>query len=341
MYFPELLGNDALKERMGRLVRVGRLPHALILEGGRGTGKRFFARQLAAALLCRHSADSEKPLPCMECPSCRKALEGKSPDVRYLAREDNKTSIGVDPVRDLRKDMFLSATEGEKKVYIIEDAHTMTIPAQNALLIVLEEPPANVHIILTAESREALLTTSRSRAQLARMCLLTKEQLATFAKSQPAISQLMKTKPEAYEEALLAAMGSAGELLSLADRSQMSALLSTRENVYRLLNALADRQGLGAVLECVKAMSGKRKDMSQSLSSLLLALRDLCLIDKDENAPLLFYTNREYAKRHANTFGGRRLHVIYHVVQDAMESLEYNANLNLLQTGLATALVSG
>ena len=339
-FFPDVLGNALLKERMGQLTINGRLPHALILEGQKGTGKRFFARRLAAALLCQNKGNPEKDFPCMHCLSCRKVLEDKSPDVRYLTRED-KTTIGVDAVRSIRSDMFLSSTEGEKKVYIIEEAHTMTVAAQNALLIVLEEPPENVHIILTTESRESLLTTIRSRAQLARMGQLTKEELSLFADRQPAVSQLKKTQIGAYEEALLASGGRAGELLYLADRSQVSALLSRRENIYRLIGALAEHQGLSAVLDCLKAMSGKRKDLPEDLSALLLAVRDLCVLDKDENAPLLFYTQRELAKLHADALGGRRLHTLYDTVLDAIESLGHNANLNLLQTSLATALVAG
>ena len=95
------------------------------------------------------------------------------------------------------------------------------------------------------------------------------------------------------------------------------------------------------MLDCLKAMSGKRKDLPEDLSALLLAVRDLCVLDKDENAPLLFYTQRELAKLHADALGGRRLHTLYDTVLDAIESLGHNANLNLLQTSLATALVAG
>ena len=339
-YFSDVIGNDTVKMRMGQLIRQNKLPHALILEGPKGSGKGFFARRLAAALLCQNRADQTRDLPCMHCSACRKVLEDNSPDVRYLKRED-KATIGVDPIREIRSDMYLSSTEGEKKIYIIEEAHTMTVAAQNALLIVLEEPPENVHIILTAEAREALLTTIRSRAQTVRMSLLSKEALIEFGEGQAIVSQLKKTNPEAYWEALLAAGGRAGELLRLADRSEVSALIATRENIYRLIGALAERKGLSAVLECVKAMSGKRKDLPEDLSALLLAVRDLCLLDKDDNAPLLFYTNREVARLHANALGGRRLNAIYDIVLDTIESLGHNANLNLLQTGLATALVAG
>ena len=339
-YFPDLLGNKELKERMGQLITAGKLPHALILEGGNGIGKRFFARRLAAALVCRKKHENIATLPCMSCTACRKVMDGLSPDIHYISRGD-KTTIGVDAIRAIRSDMYLSSAEEDKKVYIIEDAHTMTVAAQNALLIVLEEPPENVHIILTAESCEALLLTIRSRAQLARMTALTKEELSEFADRQPAILQLKKNHPDAYEEAMLASMGRAGEFLHLSNRTEASALLARRESVYRLIGALAERKGLDAVLDAVKSIMGKRRDLREDLNTLLLALRDLCLIDKDENAPLIFYTHRDIALLHSAALGGRRLHAIYDIVEDALNSAERNANLHLMQTSLATALVAG
>ena len=339
-YFPDLMGNSAVKERLGQLIVAGKLPHALILEGEEGMGKRYFARRIAAALLCEHRTDENRSLPGMGCAACRKVMEGKAMDVHYLTRED-KASIGVDPIRAIRRDIYLSSTESEKKIYIIEEAHAMTVQAQNALLIVLEEPPEHVHIILTAESREALLTTIRSRAQLVRMGRLTREELAAFGETQSGIKELKRTKPDAYEEALLASQGRAGTLLHLTERGEMSAMTSQRETVFRLINALAERQGLAVVLDGVKAMSSKRKELSEDLSALQLAIRDLCLLAKDENAPLLFYTNREYALLHSSALGSRRLHHLYDVILDTQNSLQRNANMSLLQTTLATSLVAG
>ena len=71
-YFSDVIGNDTVKMRMAQLIRQNKLPHALILEGPKGSGKGFFARRLAAALLCQNRADQTRDLPCMHCSACRK-----------------------------------------------------------------------------------------------------------------------------------------------------------------------------------------------------------------------------------------------------------------------------
>ena len=162
-FFEDIAANEALREQLGTEILASRLPHAYILEGSRGSGKHTLALRIAAALSCQRSEDSSAPLPCMNCPSCKKILDGNSPDVIFVHREDTAT-LGVDIIRNVRNDVWIAPNDTDFKIYIIEDAHLMTEQAQNALLLTLEEPPEYVRFLLLCESAEMLLETIRSRA---------------------------------------------------------------------------------------------------------------------------------------------------------------------------------
>ena len=139
--FPDILENRALADRLSREIRSGKLSHAYILSGPEGSGKHMLAVRIATALSGPNRLSDGAPLPCMTCPSCRKILEGNSPDLIYILREGSRATLGVEQIRFLREDVLIAPNDTDVKIYVIEDAETMTPQAQNALLLTLEEPP--------------------------------------------------------------------------------------------------------------------------------------------------------------------------------------------------------
>ena len=313
-FFEDIVGNEDLRRRVGEAVSAGRFPHAVIIEGQDGIGKNLMARQIAAALLCT-GAGAAGTLPCGRCAFCRKTAENRMPDVVTVTREE-KATIGVDPIRAIRSDMYLSATEAPRKIYIIDDAHTMTVQAQNALLKVLEEPPTEVNILLLCERSEALLSTIRSRAQILRMTPLSEEELERFADRQPALQVIRRGQPDVWQDLKLACGGCAGHLLALAGRGQ------------------------APLSDALKRLAPKRKELTEDLATLSLALRDLCLCECDENAPLLFYTDRTRAVETARALGRARLCAMFEAVSQVMGDLAGNANVGLVTASLAVSFLS-
>jgi DNA polymerase-3 subunit delta' len=154
----ELRGNAAVGRALSRAVGRGLLPHALLLHGPEGSGRRHAAKLLAALLCCESPEGGE---PCGRCGSCRRVLSGSHPDVAILEAEGS--SLKIEEIHQLVGRMRLRPAEGRAQVFALLGAERLTPEAANALLKSLEEPPSAVTWILTAPSPAAVLPTIASR----------------------------------------------------------------------------------------------------------------------------------------------------------------------------------
>lgn len=153
---------ESVQQSLAAAVAAGRLPHAVILEGGTAQQRRALGETLAAALLCETPAQ----VPCGRCRHCRKCAAQSHPDLLFYTAEDRVGAFKVDTVRALRAQAYVLPNEADRKVFLLENAQAMGPSGQNALLKVLEEPPAFVNFILLCPSATALLETVRSRAAI-------------------------------------------------------------------------------------------------------------------------------------------------------------------------------
>lgn len=160
--FDFLYGNENVFSIIENMLSHGRIPHAIMLDGAKGLGKRSVAEELAKAILCDNSHNY-----CGVCRSCEVYDAGSHPDIKVI-KPDNKsnTAISIDAIRELGKDAFIKPMMSKRKVYIIENAETMRNEAQNAFLKILEEPPQYVVFILLSESSSMLLDTIISRCTI-------------------------------------------------------------------------------------------------------------------------------------------------------------------------------
>ena len=161
MDFPGFLGNAQVKEALSRAAQAGRFPHALLLCGEPGCGKRTFARLLAQALVCR----DREHAPCGVCPACLRARAGSHPDIRVAQGSGATRSLTVDAVRQLTADAYRAPEEAGVRVFLLWMGPRPLEPAQNKLLKLIEEPPAHAVFILVCASAGLLLPTIRSRVQ--------------------------------------------------------------------------------------------------------------------------------------------------------------------------------
>ncbi len=159
--FQSLIGQDVLVKTLTTAINTGRIAHAYIFTGIRGTGKTSTARILAKALNCL-SGERATPTPCGTCENCRAIAAGQHIDVLEI---DAASHTGVDNMRDILDAAQYRPTNGRYKVYIIDEVHMLSTSAFNALLKTLEEPPAHVIFILATTEIRKVPVTLLSRCQ--------------------------------------------------------------------------------------------------------------------------------------------------------------------------------
>lgn len=157
--FDQLVGQDHITVTLRNALRTGRLHHALLFTGPRGTGKTSSARILAKSIRCPNAVDF---VPCDHCPSCEEIAQGRSVDVIEI---DGASNNGVEAVRELRDTVAFMPAVGRFKVYIIDEVHMLSTAAFNALLKTLEEPPDHVIFVFATTEVQKIPATIMSRCQ--------------------------------------------------------------------------------------------------------------------------------------------------------------------------------
>lgn len=306
-------GNETLYRMLTAAAGSEHLCHAYLLHGPAGTGKRTLAKRLAAAILC-----TGKEHPCGVCASCVKLAHGSHPDFFYYEGKRGANAIHIDFVRWMRQDAFVKPNDGAYKVYLIPYAEDFSTQAANALLKVLEEPPAHAVFILTADRRERVIETIRSR------CI----QLAVYPADEDTIRAFIREKSpdiSAAECARIAAlangsMGRADGLLSGED-AESPAL------AFRITEAYAKRQEYALLCALQKAAATReslRAVLEQIIPLLRGAMRGRASGGTADSAMSLSLDAAIYG---------------IGCVEEALAALESNANPGLLTMRLTVALI--
>ncbi|MBO5219464.1 MAG: hypothetical protein J6C52_08540 [Clostridia bacterium] len=335
--FDGFIGSEKLISRLKRDIAAGRLSHALIIEGAPGTGKRTLARLICAAVSCR-----EADRPCMSCINCSKILRDQSPDVIFITPDKDRVQLGVDVIRRLREDAVFAAGDLPAKFYIIPDADAMNVQAQNALLKILEEPPAGVMFLLLAKSAENLLVTIRSRAPTLRLQALTDAEVESAIASDERAAALRASDPHAFAAAVKLARGSIGRALELADPKKAAGCLELYAKAERFMELLAARGSAAGELTfyeyAAKLVTQKqREELSQIYSLLTDAVRDLCALKLASSPELIFWTDRQKAITLSEQFALTQLMRLSEIFAEAVRSTNSNVGISLVQVRTAAA----
>ena len=332
-FFPRLYGNDGIKSRLGSAILSDRQNHALLITGPDGSGKNTLALEIAAALNCEKKNASISPLPCGVCNNCRRIYENNFADIKRLRREPSKATIGVEELRLFREDMFLSATESEHKIYIIEEADKMTPNAQNALLKVLEEPPSRVMIMLLCEESDKILTTIKSRSQLITMQRFSPENITDYLTEKGIVHSSDRAK---LLSDIMSADGRIGRAIEILEAP--ADVEADRAIAMSIVSALRTGAPYSELYTAVAALPQKRTELLIAFDILSAALSDLVKIKYSKNTSLTFFTSISEAEKYADTVSPKKLIAVYDAVKEAAEDTVKNANISALITCLGAKI---
>ena len=276
----EVCGQEHITDTLKAQVASGRLSHAYLFIGTRGTGKTSCAKILAKAVNCEHPVDGN---PCCHCAACRGIDDGSVMDVVEI---DAASNNGVDNIRALRDEAIFSPASVKKRVYIVDEVHMLSIAAFNALLKILEEPPEHLMFILATTELRKVPATILSRCQRYSFRRLDAE---VISKRLDYIAQQEGFKLTPGASALLARLADGGmrDAISLLDQCSSCEVidenavleatgLAGNRRVGELLRAIARRDAASA-LEYFSVLWKDGKDPASLLSDLCALMRDVLL----------------------------------------------------------------
>jgi DNA polymerase-3 subunit gamma/tau len=289
--FADLVGQEHVARGLSGAIDSGRIGHAYLFTGARGTGKTSAARIFAKALNCERGPAGE---PCNDCDACRAIAAGQDVDVVEIDAASNR---GIDEIRQLRQNVAVRPARGRFKIYIIDEVHMLTREAFNALLKTLEEPPAHVKFVLCTTEPEKLPITILSRCQ--RFDFTTVETTAIARR----LAQIVEAEGADVSSAALhliarRAAGSMRDSQSLLEQllgsaagaigvDDVHAVIGTgrEERIGAIVAATAARDAAAALAALDEALAGGA-DAGGVLDQLVAALRD-CLLASVGAAPEL------------------------------------------------------
>lgn len=321
MRFEPFAGNARAKEQAARLFDAGHLPHAILIDGPAGCGKRTFARVLAAAAVCEGTGER----PCGVCRQCQNARAGRHPDITEQGG-DGRT-FPVDAVRALRTATAVGPNDAARKVFILANVQTMTEQAQNALLKLLEEPPAFALFLLTCDSRFRVLPTVRSRCVQFSLGPVTEEEAA---------AALRAADPALAEEDARAAARMAGGLIGPAREGLANGSFAAARGFLSQLAPALCGSAPYAFLRLSGALEADKALCAAVLARLPLLFRDALAL-REQGAASLSGCPDE-ARALAGAFTRPALFRFAEEAGAARGTLERYANRTLLLTGFFARL---
>lgn len=254
----QLIGNEQTISLLRRQAQRGHLSHGYVIHGQPGSGTRTMARYLAQLCLC----EGHTP-PCGTCCHCVKMQKNIHPDLQVIAPAEGKASISVEQMKALRQELYIAPNEAARKVYIIHDAHKMTLEAQNALLKSLEEPPEYVTMILCTPARDLLLPVILSRTSHIAMAPVSSQQMMEVLHLRcPQRSQ------QELQQAVSLSNGAVGRALYVLQHSEYLAAVDRCMEWIRAM-ATRDRVGAAAFVQWLEKQKGGMDEVFPVLQQLL------------------------------------------------------------------------
>ncbi|HAH18597.1 MAG TPA: DNA polymerase III subunit delta [Eubacterium sp.] len=324
--YEKILGQDKLIEHFRKSVSLGKISNAYIISGEKYSGKKMLANAYAASIECENPVNGEA---CMECHSCKMSLSGNNPDIRWIVREskDNKDGtkkkakeIPVDAIRDqINNDIVVKPYHCKKKVYIIDEAETLNVAAQNALLKTMEEPPEYGVVILLTSNENALLQTILSRSIRLEVASIDDETIKDY---------LMKHNmiPDYAADVLVSfARGNLGRAIEL---SQSPTFNEMKDHLVKTMSFLHEKD-MAEIGNITKQTSEFKDDINYYFELLTMWFRDILVAKSGgDESKIIFRDEVENIRELSRGYSYRSIEMILKTIEDTKTQIALNVSFD-------------
>lgn len=322
--FSDIIGQEQIKEYFQNVIRTGKVSHAYIINGERGSGKEFIAYIFAKALQCEKCMEGEMQAgnveACGNCHSCTQTDTGNQPDIIRIAHE-KPNSVGVEDIREqINSDVAIKPYSSPYKIYIMNEGEKMTPQAQNALLKTLEEPPAYAVILILTTNIESLLPTILSRCVVLNMKPVADELVAKYLKEELEIPEYRTNVCVGF------ARGNIGKAKALATSEEFDKI---KEEAITLLKYIKEME-INEVVAAIKKITEYKLDINDYLDILSVWYRDVLLFKATNDANYLIFAEEiQYIRKVANKCDYEGIEKILDGLEKAKNRLHANVNFEL------------
>jgi len=321
--FAEVIDQQQMKEHLQNAIRTGKVSHAYIISGEKGSGKKFIAGIFSKTLQCEDRQEKEGQIEaCDKCHSCIQAEQSDHPDIITVTHE-KPGSIGVDDIRtQIRDSVLIKPYTGAYKIYIIPEGEKMTSAAQNALLKTLEEPPSYVVIIILTENMEVFLPTITSR------CIVLPMKPAGDNSIRKFLMENMRVVDYKADLCVAFARGNIGKAIQLAQNEIFDEI---RNQTISFVQDIKHKE-IFEINETVhNIITAQEQDRKQDfLDVLLFLIRDILIYKAtEEEDHLIFRDKISYIRDTADRCTFEGLNTVVEAMQQAKRRIDANVNADL------------
>ena len=259
----KVLGHEEVVKHLKNAAAMDKVSHSYIFAGEKGSGKKLLAKLFAMTLQCEKHGDE----PCLQCSSCKKAMNRNHPDIIYISHE-KPNSIGIEDIREqLISDVSIKPYTGPYKIYIVDEAEKMTVQAQNALLKTIEEPPAYAVILLLVNNGSTLLPTIASRCVTLNFKPVRDEVIKKY------LMEELHVPDYQAEVSVAFAQGNVGKAKQIATAEDFTEMMDA---AFRILKRGQDME-VYEMVDAIKLLSEQKHTIYEYLDLYLVWFRDVLM----------------------------------------------------------------
>ena len=314
--FADVLGHEQTIAHMKKAIELGKVSHAYIINGEKGSGKKLLAGIFAQTLQCEKKGTE----PCMQCQSCHQAVSMNQPDIIRVTHEKPNT-ISVEDIRgQLNGDIQIKPYSSPYKIYIVDEAEKLSPQAQNALLKTIEEPPEYAVILFLTNTLDVLLQTVRSRCIIMNLRSVDTKLIQQYLMQKYQLPDYQARVCAAY------AQGNVGKAIMMATSEHFREM---QDFLLRLLKRVDDME-VYEIVAAIHDMTTYKMDIRDLIDLMMVWYRDVLILKATEDINQLVYQDEhKYLQKKATTSSYEGLNNIMEALEKAKVRLNDNVNFEI------------